>query len=275
MPEFDQAGAFQFLEKQCAFGPRDPGSEGHAKCLQYMINELERNGGHVQKQPFLFTLPGTNRTMTLTNIIATFGDEEPPVMLCAHWDTRPWADADPNPVNRSRPILGANDGASGVAVLLELARIFKENPPSRKVMLVFFDGEDSGLHDQNDTWCLGSQYFARNIDQLVWPEYAVLIDMIGDRDLHLYKEGYSRDYVGDLVAKIWNRAHGLGLYAFEDQTMGYIIDDHLQLLKVGIPAVDLIDFDYPYWHTLDDTPDKCSAASLGTIGTLLLHLIYE
>jgi len=275
IPDFDQAGAFHFLEKQCAFGPRNPGSEGYKKCLQYLVEELKRNADQVQEQPFLATLPGSGKAITLTNIIATYGQAEPAIMFCAHWDTRPWADSDPNPANRSRPISGANDGASGVAILLELSRILKKNPPPRKVMLVLFDGEDSGLHNQNDTWCLGSRYFAQHFQALSYPEYAVLIDLVGDRDLHIPKEGYSEKYVGDLVTEIWNTAHKLGLSAFDDRTMYYVIDDHLELLKVGIRAIDIIDFDYPYWHTLNDTPDKCSAESLDVIGTLLLHLIYE
>ena len=131
IPEFDQNLAFEYLRKQCQFGPRNPGSDGHRKCLAYLDEELGKYADSVVKQPFQHTIPQNNKTVTLSNVIASFGSQGDRILLCAHWDTRPWADFDSDPGNRDTPILGANDGASGVAVLLEIARILKANPPPR------------------------------------------------------------------------------------------------------------------------------------------------
>ena len=275
IPLFNEAQAFKYLEQQCAFGPRDPGSTGHQKCLEFLFQELQNTMQEVRKQPFLFTIPGTQKTVMLSNVISSIGTGMPSLLLCAHWDTRPWADEDPDLRNRTKPILGANDGASGVAVLLEVARVLKRHPPSKKVGIVFFDGEDSGLHGQTETWCQGSRYFAQHLEPAEFPSKAILLDLIGDRDLKLPIEGFSNRYAPQLVSEVWRKAKNLGLLAFEDTITHHVIDDHLELLKVGIPAIDIIDYDYRYWHTLEDTPDKCSPESLGQIGTLLVHLIYE
>ena len=275
VPEFDGDRAFAYLKQQCAFGPRHPGSEGHRQCLSFMVEELRGNADAVVKQPFLFTNPRSGETFSLNNVIASFGSRGERILLCAHWDTRPWADSDPDPANREKPILGANDGASGVAVLLEMAHILKAHPPPMGVDIVLFDGEDSGLQGRDDTWCQGSRHFARNKRTGYFPEYAILLDFVGDRDLHFPVEANSLRYAPDVVDRVWSKAESLGLTVF-DRSVGHeMIDDHLELLKVGIPAVDIIDFDYPYYHTLEDTEDKCSPESLGIVGTLLVHLIYE
>lgn len=279
VPSFDKHHAFMYLQKQCAFGPRIPGTKGHSVCLKFLVGELKKATPHVAEQSFLGSVPLEKKSARLTNVIASFElSKKPRVLLCTHWDTRAHADLDPIPLNRKKPVPGANDGASGTAVLLELASIFQKNPPPVGVDLVFFDGEDNGLEGNISTWCLGSRYFANTFySQKPIPshQYAILIDMIGDRDLLIPIEMNSKRYAPELVEKIWQKAKILGFSAFSFSQIHEVIDDHLELLKIGIPAADLIDLDYPYWHTTQDTPDKCSPESLYIIGTLLLHLVYE
>ena len=275
VPTFDQFHAFEYLTKQCSFGPRNPGSEGHEECLRYLVEELRQYADDVVKQPFFQAIPVTKKSVTLTNVIASFGRQGQRILLCAHWDTRPVADFDPKPENRDKPILGANDGASGVAVLLEIARILKQHPPPVGVDIVLFDGEDSGIEGRSDTWCLGSRYFARNKRFDYHPRFGLLLDMVGKRNLHLLVERNSDRYAPELVDRVWSKAEEIGLQAFDRRLGPEMIDDHLELLNVGIPTIDIIDFDYPHWHTLEDTEDKCSPESLGIVGTLVLHLIYD
>ncbi|MFQ5823301.1 MAG: DUF4910 domain-containing protein [bacterium] len=212
----------------------------------------------------------------MTNIIASFAPEKNErILLCAHWDTRPWADQDPDLENRDKPILGANDGASGVAVLLEVAKTIQISEPKFGVDIIFFDGEDAGLPGQTDSYALGSQYFAKNKDFHYHPQFGILLDMVGDKDLQIYQEENSLEYAPQIVEKVWNKAQRLELQAFIP-TPGYeVTDDHMPLLRAGIPCIDLIDFNYDYWHTLEDTPDKCSPESLAQVGQLLLSLLYE
>jgi glutaminyl-peptide cyclotransferase len=276
-PEFNGSRAFSYLVKQCEFGPRNPGSPGHKACQEYLAAALRIGADEVQLQRFTKRLPGSNeKPVHLANIIARFGKQQQQrILLCAHWDTRPTADEDPDPANRDVPIPGANDGASGVAVLLEMALLLGKNPAPIGVDIVLFDAEDAGLEGRWNTWCLGSAYFSKSgmLDPL--PEYAILLDLVGDSDLTFPIEQYSNLYAPVFVKKIWGRAADLGLDAFKDIHGPAVIDDHLNLLKVGIFAVDIIDFDYPYWHTTQDTPDKCSPESLATVGKLLVSLIYE
>ncbi len=277
VPAFDGESAFGYLEKQCGFGPRNPGSEGHTQCLEFISIEMKRYSPDVRLQPFWPSGGLTGDAGKMSNIIAHFHAPRSslkPLLLCAHWDTRPVADRDPDPKNRNTPIPGANDGASGVAVLLEISRTMKDNPPPRPVTIVFFDGEDGGREGELDTWCLGSKHFAAG---LTGSEYslAILLDMIGDRDLSIPKEGYSVQVAQDRMNDIWRRAARLGITAFKNRTGTYVYDDHIPLIQAGIPAIDLIDFDYPYWHTLQDTPDKCSPESLAAVGTVILDVIYN
>ena len=195
-------------------------------------------------------------------------------MLCAHWDSRPISDMDPDSSKRELPILGANDGASGVAVLLEMSRLLKDHRPPVGVDLVFFDGEDYGTDKWPGGWFLGSKYFADNLGGYR-PRLALLIDMIGDKNLQIYREGISQEYAGDLNDYIWNTAADLGARDFIDEVRDTISDDHVPLLSKGIKSIDIIDFDYPYWHTQEDTPDKCSAESLGEVGRVLTAAIFD
>ncbi|MBL7074043.1 M28 family peptidase [candidate division KSB1 bacterium] len=275
VPQFDDDSAFGNLVRQCEFGPRNPGSEGHRKCRKFLVQEMKRYAEEVKMQHFTHFDEGMDSSISMSNIIARFGPQRGGrLLLCAHWDTRPRADRDPNPGNRSKPILGANDGASGVAILLEIARIMGSYPPPMGVDVVLFDGEDWGEEGHIQDYLLGSRAFVKENPGLSY-RFGVLLDMVGDRDLEIPMEGHSLKNFPFKVRRLWDRARGLGLTPFVHREGPWVIDDHLMLIDAGIPCIDLIDFDYPYWHTLEDTPDKCEPESLGAVGSLLLSLIYE
>ncbi|MGB8657657.1 MAG: M28 family peptidase [Candidatus Zixiibacteriota bacterium] len=274
-PDFEGKKAFACLEEQCRFGPRCPGSEGHEKARKYLLDKLSEQTNFTKTQDFVYFDQERSVKLELTNIIASFyPDKKRRVLLCAHWDTRPFADQDPDKGLRTKPIPGADDGASGVAVLLEIARVISQKEPACGVDLVLFDGEDWGSEGNLDKYCLGSKHFAGILGDYR-PQYGILLDMVGDRDLTVYREGYSSKYAKDLVDLVWSQASSLGLSCFKDSTKQFIYDDHLPLLGAGIPCIDLIDFDYPYWHTTSDTPDKCSPESLQKIGDLLIRILYR
>ncbi|MCF7810658.1 M28 family peptidase [bacterium] len=272
--EFDADNAFFYLEKQCLFGTREPGSEGAQNCLHWFEELFKEFGAEVYLQRFEAVEALTGKERKLTNIIAHFPrEDESTLMLCAHWDTRAYANLDPDAANREKPILGANDGASGVAVLLEIARIASVNPPPMGLLIVLFDGEDMGRASYAEEFALGSKFWA--LHQIpVEVDEAILLDMIGDDDLEIPIEGFSERNAPFLRKQLWDIAHRLDLTAFSDDYGGGIADDHVRLQRAGIPAVDLIDFDYPYWHTLEDTPDKCSVESLDQVGKVLIGYIY-
>ncbi len=275
VPEFDSQKAFAFLVRQCEIGPRNPGSEGHRKGRDYLQATLAQYADSVRTQPFPLRFGRPEQTEEAYNIIARFqpGKKER-ILLCAHWDTRPWADEDPDPKNHDTPVLGANDGASGVAVLLEVARLLHKHKAPVGVDIVLFDGEDAGTSGSMNSWAQGSQYFARTLAPQDRPIFGVLIDMIGDADLVITKEANSLAAARPVVEKVWKIAQDLGCTAFKPELGSSIMDDHIPLLQIGIPCIDLIDLDYPYWHTISDTPDKCSASSLDQVGRVLVHLIY-
>ena len=214
------------------------------------------------------------KTYNLSNIIAKFGTQNTPgMLLCAHWDTRPTADQELEASDRKKPILGANDGASGVAVLMELARMFKELPPSIPVTMVLFDGEDFGSTGKD--MFLGSIHFAKTMDKSKY-KYGILLDMVGDKDLQIYREGNSQLHAASVTDKVWRAANKLGYGGiFKDELKYTIGDDHVPLIEAGLPCVDVIDFDYAYWHTLDDTVDKCSAKSLQVVGETIAEVVYS
>jgi len=268
---FDAKRAFAALKKQCEFGPRPPGSAAHRETQNYLFTELQKYANNAELQPHVYK--AKTATLHLNNILAEFGTPSGETMLlAAHWDTRPIADHDPKPENRDKPILGANDGASGVAILLEMARVFKEHPPPRRVVIVLFDGEDYGR--TADDMFIGSRFFAKNLGK--WkPDYGILLDMVGDKDLTLPIERYSWTANREFTEAIWNRAAHLGLGPFQQRLGKAIMDDHVPLIKVGIPMVDIIDFDYPYWHTIEDTVDKCSPKSLEVVATLVISIVYD
>ena len=257
---FDSSRAYADVETQVAFGSRMSGSQGHAQVREWMRAELESAGWMVKVQQ-------TERMgHPIYNIIATRNAEAPQIILGAHYDTRMISDNDPDLTKRSEPVPGANDGASGVAVLLELARVLpKDTVP---VWLVFFDAEDNGRIEGWD-WILGSRAFAEEIP--VRPEAVVIVDMIGDADLNIYLEKNSNVAIR---AEIWSTAEKLGYGdKFINEEKFGMLDDHTPFLEAGIPAVDIIDFNYPYYHTTQDTPDKVSAESLQAVGDTLWNWI--
>ncbi len=253
-PTFNETRAYQDVMRQIGIGPRIPGGEAHDSLADWLQQSLLAYGWDTEIQE------GTMQGHDLKNIIAKRGEGHPWVILGAHYDSRLVADQDPDPEHRTEPVPGANDGASGVAVLLELARILPLNP-DQQIWLVFFDLEDQGRIAGYD-WILGSQYFADNLEGE--PDAVVIVDMIGDTDLNIY---YERNSDADLSEQIWKQAADLG---YSDQFIPEykysILDDHTPFLEKGIPVVDLIDFDYPYWHTLEDTADKVSPESLKAVG---------
>lgn len=275
VPSFDKRSAFAYLEAQCAFGPRVPGSDAHLRCRDYFVKTLSEFTEKVETQPFQLSFGRPVKNVEAFNIIAKFRPElNDRIILCAHWDSRPWADEDPDPKLHSTPVLGANDGASGVAVLLEMARIFHAQPPPVGVDIVLLDGEDAGDEGNTWSWARGAQYFAGRLSEKDYPRFVVLLDMIGDRDLTILQEAYSLEYSRALLTKIWEIAAALKVESFVPERGPAVMDDHIPFLQLRIPAVDLLDLDYPYWHTSQDTPDKCSPDSLEDVGRVLLQLIY-
>ncbi|MFC1537935.1 M28 family peptidase [Candidatus Latescibacterota bacterium] len=269
---FDSEKAFDYLNRQVLFGPRIPGTAPHAETADWIFSILSEQTSDVSYQSFTGLSGGSETAMK--NILASFYPEKNNrVLLCAHWDSRPHADRDPDRSKQLEPVPGANDGASGVAVLLVIAEILAKTEPVMGVDIVFFDGEDGGEYGSDESWLLGSRHFAKTMPPTYRPEYAILLDMIGDRDLSLSRDYYSTNSAPLLWRKIVMHCESLGI-PVSGETIG-ILDDHVPLIERGIRAVDLIDFDYPYWHTVSDTPDKCSPESLGKIGKLLLKLLYE
>lgn len=260
-PRFDGQRAYQHVIQQEQFGPRLPGSDAHAKTVDFIRAELEANGWQVNVQE------SQHASIPIRNVVAYRGDPTPPILLGAHFDTRIYADQDADESNRLKPVPGANDGASGVAVLIELSRVLSMS--NEDVGLVFFDAEDQGGIDGLD-WILGSRYF---VEQLTYmPDAVIIVDMVGDADQQLY---YERNSNQPLMEQIWSIADSLGYGdRFIPQTKYSILDDHTPFLEAGIRAIDIIDFDYPYWHTIADTSDKVSPESLEAVGrTLVAWLI--
>jgi Zn-dependent M28 family amino/carboxypeptidase len=258
---FDGQRAWQDVATQVNFGPRIPGSPGHEQQIQWMLAELQKAGWTAQiEKGNLFNHP-------IQNIVAKRGTiGKPWIILGAHYDTRMVADQDPNATKRTQPVPGANDGASGVAVLLELARTLPTDLQS-EVWLVFFDTEDQGNLTGWD-WILGSQIYAQSLSAR--PDAVVVVDMIGDSDLNIYQE---RSSDPEITRAIWQTAAKAGYPQFIPQPKFAMVDDHTPFLQRGFPAAVLIDFDYPYWHTTADTPDKVSPASLKAVGDVLTQWI--
>jgi glutaminyl-peptide cyclotransferase len=252
--DFDGQQAFRYAEEQMAFGPRIPGSESHTMTGDWILELLKDDGFEIEEQVFLY------KGKVIRNLIGRWkrGRSEQPVLIGAHYDTRPQADRDDKVP--FKPVPGANDGASGVAVLLELARIIAANGYDREIWLVFFDAEDSGGIEGWE-WIVGSTYFVDHLQ--VAPASVVIVDMVGDRGLNLYYERHSSP---DLAAKLWGIAGNLGYEAFIEEEKHALLDDHSPFLDRGFQAVDIIDFDYEYWHTTEDTIDKISPQSLEQVG---------
>tara|TARA_B100000575_G_scaffold260382_1_gene233330 strand:+ start:63 stop:989 length:927 start_codon:yes stop_codon:yes gene_type:complete len=280
-PTFDSQNAFKYLIEQCNFGPRNPGSKGHNNTKNYILNTTRAFADSVIVQEFSFKSALEKKSHQGYNIIARFNPlNETQILIGAHWDTRPFADRDSNKENINKPIIGANDGASGVAILLELSRILAEHKPKIGVNLVFFDAEDSGVSDQNESYCKGSIFFAKNLPVTNIKE-AIILDMVGDKQLSLPIERNSLNFNPSLVRQLWDRAKKLNLKAFKGVVGLSIYDDHVPLYQyANIPSIDIIDFRYPnsfknYWHTVDDIPENCSPESLGQVGILMVDYIFN
>lgn len=288
LPPFDAQNAYTMVERQVAIGTREPNSEGAAKAIAFYKEELSKYADDVKLQEF--TEVGYNGVeLKLTNIIASFNPTATTrILLCAHWDSRPRADMDSDPTDRDKPILAANDGASGVGVLLEMARVMKANTPTIGVDIVLFDGEDygDGKIDDIARYFLGAKYFSKNLPEGYRPAFGILLDMVGDKAAEFKKEELSRKHAPAVVDMIWRSADHLNLPSFKQVDGQTVRDDHIPLNEVAnIPTVDIIDGDLvghvssdpnrKYWHTSDDTMKNISAETLGQVGRLLTYIIYK
>jgi Zn-dependent M28 family amino/carboxypeptidase len=279
-PAFNADSAFALLKRQVAFGPRVPGTAGHAAQLAWMQGYLAARADTVITQHIAHT-GEHGQQIPMANVIARFNPGAAQrVLLITHWDTRPTADKDPVESNRSKPILGANDGASGVAVLMMLADMFRNQPPPIGVDLLFTDGED---WEQGDMY-IGAKYFAANPLPDYRPLYGVLIDMIGDQNPVFPVEANSQSYAPEVVDRVWRAAEHLGLSAVFPRRMGMAVgDDHDAINAGGIRTIDIIDGEYgapipgtfgQYWHTLSDTVEQTSPKGLDAVGRVLAYLVY-
>ena len=259
--------AFEDVQYQTSLGPRVPGSRAHDLTVDWIVDEVEESGWMVEVQELTF-LGKDIKNVIAKNSIQNL-ESEPWIILGAHYDTRLVADRDRNPEHQLDPVLGANDGASGVAVLLELSRILPEDL-KKNIWLVFFDAEDNG-DIAGWQWAQGSQAFVDNLEGK--PDQVVIVDMVGDADLNVYMEKNSNL---ELTQEIWAKAAELGYSNKFIPTPKYsLIDDHLPFIYAGITAIDIIDFDYPYWHTSEDTLDKVSPQSLKTVGDVLMAWLVD
>lgn len=276
---FDGAAAFRYVEAQLAFGARVPNSEGHRRAGDWIAEQLRARADSMEVQAFAH-VTGDGDTLRLRNFIGRFRPElAERVLYVAHWDTRPKADQSPNMGDRQRPVLGANDGASGVALLLAVADVLKNSPPRVGVDLLFVDGEDFGDFGTGRDVLLGSRHYAATLDSTRLPLFAVVWDMIGDRDLTIYQESHSVSRAPEVVNRVWRVADELGYgRVFRAEVGGPVTDDHIPLLDAGVRAIDVIDIEFggpnnPYHHTTEDTLDKVSAASLQIVGDVAVALL--
>jgi hypothetical protein len=291
VPEFNADSAYHFVQTQVDFGPRVPNTPEHAACAKYLEDKMKEFGAEVQIQKAkVEAFDGT--ILHIKNIIASYQPEKNNrIMLFAHWDSRPFADHCENEELRDNPILGANDGASGVGVLMEIGRILKNHSIKMGVDIIFFDAEDYGTPDHKDlpyepdTWCLGSQYWSRNMHELgYYPRYGILLDMVGARGATFYKEQFSVKYAPGTVQKVWNTALKLGYSNyFIMQQGGQVIDDHLYVNRIArIPSINIIQHDPTtasnfgqYWHTHNDNMDVIDRNTLKAVGQTVLTVLFN
>ena len=286
MIEFNQDSALAFVKAQCDFGPRVPNTDAHRRCGEYLVAKLRATGANVIEQNAkLKAFDGT--VLNAKNIIAEINPDSADnrILLMAHWDCRPWADNDPDPTKRKEPVMGANDGASGVGVLLEMARLFSTKNPEIGIDILLVDAEDWGNSDgDEDSWALGTQYWVANRHRKNYqPAFGILLDMVGASGANFAKEYFSVAYAQSVVDNVWGVAQraGYGNY-FTQQSGGGITDDHVFINRGGIPCIDIIHFDantgtgfYPDWHTTHDTFDVIDPATLKAVGQTLTNLIYR
>jgi hypothetical protein len=290
VPTFNVDTAYKFTQKQVEFGPRVPNTRAHDDCAIYLSEELKRLGAEVVEQKVnLNAFDGT--VLKSVNIIGSFNVKaETRILLFSHWDSRPWADHDPLPKNRKKPVMAANDGASGVGVLLEMARLMSKTQPTVGVDIFFCDSEDYGQPESEngqsseDSWCLGTQYWAKSPHVRGYTaRFGILLDMVGGKQATFYREQASEYYAGNVVDKVWSQAKSLGFEQFfVNQKGGAITDDHIVVNKIGIPSIDIIQYDphsgtgfATYWHTTHDTMDNVDKNTLNAVGTTLMHVVYN
>lgn len=286
---FNADSAYRYIERQVDFGPRVPGSDSHLNCQSYLVGELLRHGADTVLQQKTTLTAYTGMKLPINNIMGRFNeDTQKRVLLLAHWDCRPWADNDPDVDNRDKPVPGANDGASGVGVLLEIARQLNIKRPDIGVDILFVDAEDAGRSEgfgsSEDTWCLGTQYWLDNMPYAdgVMPVYGILLDMVGGINARFYREYISDQYAEDLNSKVWAIAEASGYgEIFPNQQGGGIVDDHMFVNRAGIPCIDIVECSNPetgtfppYWHTLKDDMSKIDRSRLKAVGQTVLNVIY-
>ena len=292
-PAFMADSAYQFCQQQCDFGPRTMNSEAHEQCAQWIMSKFAQYGMTVTTQQA--TLKGYDGTpLKSTNIIASYlPEQDDRLLLCAHWDSRPWADNDPDENNHKTPVLAANDGASGVAVMLEIARLLSSDTLKLGVDFVCFDAEDWGVPqwsdatDTGDSWALGAQYWAANCPKQQARKYrfGILLDMVGGQGAQFYKEGMSMQYAANVVEKVWLAAQVVGFGSmFPAQTGGNITDDHIPVNTVAkIPCIDIIPY-YPdcqqssfgpTWHTVSDDMEHIDRNTLQAVGQTVIQVLFS
>ena len=295
-PTFNPDSSYSYVEKQTSYGPRVPNTKNHTDCKDYLSEKMKAFGAKTTNQDCeLTSWDGTK--LKATNIIASYQPEKTRrILLCAHWDSRPWADQDSNPANWRTPIDGANDGASGVAVLMEVGRQLqaeaaKGNLPACGVDIVFLDAEDLGTpkfskkEDNEDTWCLGTQYWAKEAKKSGYQaEFGILLDMVGGKAPNFVWDYYSLQYAPQVLQNVWSAAASLGYNTyFVPAEGGAITDDHLYVNRIaGIPCIDIIDYNsgngsgfVPYWHTTGDILKNIDKNSLKMVGETLLNVIFN
>jgi hypothetical protein len=278
-PAFDGMAAMELVRKQVDFGPRVPGTDGHAAQLAWMLARLDSLAPVVVADTFTHVTASAADTLTLVNVLARFApDATRRILLLAHWDTRPTSDQATDPTLAAVPVPGANDGASGTAVLLALASLLSDAPPPLGVDLLFVDGEDYGPGVED--MLLGARRYADTVSEDDRPLYGVLLDMVGDADPLFPVEGISSQFASPVVRKVWRAAERLGYSAYFPSGVGQdLTDDHVPLIQAGIPTADVIDFSYgpgnAFWHTPDDVPANVSGETLGMVGEVVTELIYS
>ena len=276
-PSFDGEVAYDYLLKQCSFGPRYPGSEGHKELKKYFVDFLNQYADDVKVMEHEIPHPYIDKKINLYNILAQFNPQSDyRILLMAHWDTREIADKEHDFKKTELPIIGANDGASGIAILMSFAEILKLNKLKNiGIDLLFVDGEDIGRNGETENFCLGSKLFAKS-NYLKHTKLAICLDMVADKDAEFKMEYFSYIQAPKELFEIWDLANSLGYDEFSYDLSGPIYDDHRALYNITkIPSIDIIDFDYPYWHTLGDTEDKCSPKTLEIVGSVVLEYIYR
>ena len=285
VPDFDAEYAYNQIEQQVSFGPRNPNSKGHKEALNYLYKELSKYSKNIKLQPFSYS-GYNNERLELTNIITKFNPEKKHrIILCAHWDTRPRSDMDKEQAYKNKPILGANDGASGVGILLEIAKLLSQNKINYGVDIILFDGEDYGKRSDLTSYSLGAKYFSSNLPADYKPAFGVLLDMVGDKDANFPIEGNSKLYAPGIVNTIWNLAEQVQADKFINKEDEAIYDDHITLNESGILTADIIDLELigantpverrNYWHTHSDTMQNIGKSTLEQVGKVITKLIWS